>query len=204
MDSEILTDEKPGFSEPQTIDEAQAKIDALFSQYETVVVDEPKPTEQSTTVPPTTETIGTSKDIPNGSQGVDPAAPFGYYMKGKKKGQPRHAPYTPIGARNFTPQQANAISPQIQGGILITGGLFLTLINLIIPLLVSVLNNWLTDTKIKPEQMQLDKAQLKELDPVCDAVMKQMSMTGNPMVLLFIGLFSAYGLKFMDLKLNGK
>ncbi len=197
MDNEILETEKP----VETIEDAQSKIDALFSQYETVVVDEPKPVEPSSVQ---AEPLVHAQPIAPPVTSADPAAPYGYYQKGKKKGQPRPVPYTPLHQRGLPVQPVQQIDPKIQGGILITGGLFLTLINLIIPLLVSVLNNWLTDTKIKPEQMQLSKEQIKELDPVCDAVMKQMTLTGNPMVLLFIGLFSAYGLKFMDLKLNGK
>jgi len=196
MDNEILEAEKP----VETIDDAQKKIDALFSQYETVVA-EP---EKVDVVQPVIEPVQNVQQPVAQQPTTDPAAPYGYYQKGKKKGQPRPTPYTPLHQRGLPVQPVQQIDPKIQGGILITGGLFLTLINLIIPLLVSVLNNWLTDTKIKPEQMQLSKEQIKELDPVCDAVMKQMTLTGNPMVLLFIGLFSAYGLKFMDLKLNGK
>ncbi len=199
--------EQPPTEQPlKTVEDAQREIDALFGQYETVAEETIKPdaipvVETQPVSPGISQPVSpgfSSPPIP----GADADAPYGRYVKGKKAGQPRPKPRQYYGQQPVV-QQLPAAPPKLSG-MLIDGGLFLTLVNLVIPMLICVGNNYFSDKKIKPEKIQLSKEQLRELDPVCDAVMKQVSMTGNPMLLLFIGLFAAYGLNFMAVKIETK
>ena len=187
----------------------QSDIDLLMNQYNKpaksieVIID--KPTE------PTKVTVSPSNVPPvvTPNSGADPDAPFGRYMKGKKKGQPRTSPYTGSNPKYLPPPPApvQPAAPPALSGMLIDGGLFLTLVNLVVPMIIALGNNTFEKDKskhIKPEKLQLSKEQLRELDPLCDAVMKQISMTGDPKILLFIGLAAAYGLNFMAVKMSQK
>lgn len=132
-------------------------------------------------------------------------APYGRYQRGKKKGQPRLTPYVSAKGVSSVPavqQPIKPAEPPKLSGMLISAGLFLMLVNLCLPLFFAFVNNLISKDKINPEQLKLTKDQLKELDPVCDAVMKQASVTGNPLVLLILGICTAMGLNYMVWKMK--
>jgi len=197
--------EKPEVSSMET---TQSFLDELMSGYsapakkveETPVATnaQPTPLQSSTGTQPTAQ--------PQQASPVDPEAPYGRYQRGKKKGQPRTAPFISVKAGVTQPTQV-VVQPQTAklSGMLIDGGLFLTLINIAVPLLIAILNNYVEKDKkkhIDPQKLKLTNDQKKELDPVVDAVMKQVSLTGNPLVILLVGLLTAYGLNFMALKME--
>lgn len=138
-------------------------------------------------------------------------APYGYYKRGKDKGKPRTTPYINAKGQSSAPAPTPvqpAPAPQAKlNAMLINAGMFLTLVNLIVPLAISGINNYIEKDKkkyIDLKRLALTKDQIKELDPVVDAVIKQVSLTGNPLVLLFFGLFAAYGLNLMMVKMDIK
>jgi len=194
------------------IEDTQKWLDEITSQYKIPA----KKTEDMTVgANPTAQTPNVVVDVPpvqapavSPSQPVDPSAPYGRYQRGKKKGQPRSTPYISAKVAAAPPVQMQTTQQTAKiSGMLIDGGLFLTLINIAVPLLIAVLNNAFEKDKkkhINPEKLKLTSDQKKELDPVCDAVMKQVQLTGNPLMILLIGLMTAYGLNFMALKLDMK
>jgi len=197
--------------EPKQVDTTQSELDALMAMYSNPakkVEDQPVVSNGSTTVQMTTQPVVTQQVIPPAPTSTDPEAPYGRYQRGKKKGQPRTAPFISAKALPSQPVQVQT-QPQTAklSGMLIDGGLFLTLINMAVPLLITVIHNAMEKDKkkhIDPKKLKLSNDQIKELDPVCDAVMKQVSLTGNPLVILLIGLLTAYGLNFMAIKLEQK
>lgn len=183
-----------------TTETDQAFIDSLMNQYnkpaqsveqEVQKIDDPAALHNIATEGPTVD------DGPK----VDDAAPFGRYVKGPKKGQPKTKP----GQQPKQVVQNNQLTDSENAnisGMLIDGALFLTLIDLIFPLIISIINNRFTDDKINPEQLQMTKEQKNQLTPVCDKVMNQLSISGNPMVILLLGMFAVYGLNFMAAKME--
>ncbi len=119
-----------------------------------------------------------------------------YYRTGKKAGQPK-----PIKTYN----QGPPINPgpqgqQSQGVInseLISGALFITLVDLILPVLIAFANNRFSKIKIEADKLQLTEKQRKDLEPVCDQVVRQLNLNANPMVLLTISLGGLYAMNFM-------
>lgn len=111
-----------------------------------------------------------------------------YYQSGAKKGQRRK---TPKVSYNMPPDKVSSL-----GGAFLTGALFLTMIDLLFPMLIAVVNNQFTKTKIDPDNLRLDAAQKKELQPVADEVVKYINFEANPVILLLIGLGGVYGMNF--------
>jgi len=111
-----------------------------------------------------------------------------YYQSGAKKGQRRK---TPKVTYNMPPDKVSSL-----GGAFLTGALFLTMIDLLFPMLIAVVNNQFTKTKIDPDNLRLDASQKKELQPVADEVVKYINFEANPVVLLLIGLGGVYGMNF--------
>lgn len=148
--------------------------------------------------PESNNVFGTN--IPGNSQPViSPSnpAPFGVYKSGKNAGQPRPAPKVRIG---YNPsQEITSISGEI-----LTGALFITLIDLIIPILLVGVGNRFSKpgSKIKVSDLQLTAAQKKELAPVADKVVKQLNINAKPELLLFLSLLGIYGANFAVLKFS--
>lgn len=89
---------------------------------------------------------------------------------------------------------------QLLASDLISGALFLMLIDLAIPNLIAFANNQVSKKKIKPKLLQLTDKQKQELEPFANEVTKQLLIKGNPLY-VFIGcLVGMYGLNFMLLK----
>lgn len=197
---ENQTSPNPDSGSPNTNDAAQAELDALMGQYKTAgkVIQETAPTE-------TTQPVQVTIDTTTQPVATDPDAPFGRYQRGKLKGQPRKTPYISakgVSSMPVTQQPLKPTEPPKLSGMLISGALFLMLVNLCLPLGFSVINNFFNKDKLNPEHLKLTKEQIKELDPVCDAAMKQASVTGNPVLLLVLGICTAMGLNYMVWKMG--
>lgn len=115
----------------------------------------------------------------------DPAGsdtPIEYYVRGAKKGQPK-------------PPRKNApVKPtSIQASVLLSGALFITLIDNLMPMIFAGLNNWRSKIKIDSAKLQLTDKQRADLAPVADAVARELNINSNPVPLLLIALAGIYG-----------
>jgi len=83
---------------------------------------------------------------------------------------------------------------------LITGSLFMLLINLIIPGLTAFIHNQFNKkNKIKSSQLALNKDQLEEIKPLADEAAKQIKLHADPMTLFIMALVGIYGVNYMML-----
>jgi len=192
--------------QPKTLEQEQQELDMFMAQYKTeAVIVEPK--KEETTSTETVNNLTVQTPVQPTPIITDSEAPYGRYQRGKKKGQPRTAPYISSKGVSSVPVSpaANPALPQQQpklSGMLISAGLFLMLVNLCLPLFISMVNNFFSKDKLNPDHLKLTKDQIKELDPVCDAVMKQASVTGNPVLLLILGICTAMGMNYMMWKMK--
>ena len=90
--------------------------------------------------------------------------------------------------------------PEIQQSSLISGALFLLLIDLAIPTILSFVNNKVSEKPIKAKQLKLTKDQREELAPIADEAVKQLMLQAQPLTVFIISLLGIYGLNFMMLK----
>jgi hypothetical protein len=118
-----------------------------------------------------------------------------YYQTGKKAGQLRAGAVKP--KVTVTPNQTET---SISGEI-ISGALFMTMIDLLLPLLFITANNYFSKTKIKAEDLQLTDKQKNELEPIAEKVAAQVRLTANPTVVLIFTLAGIYGLNFIKAKM---
>lgn len=89
-------------------------------------------------------------------------------------------------------------------GEVINGILFLSIIDLFMPMVIRLLHELLDNkTKITPQQwkrLRLTEAQKKELEPIVDEFVKQFDITANPTVLFLASLAGLYSLNYMTLR----
>lgn len=84
-----------------------------------------------------------------------------------------------------------------------SGSLFLTLINSVIPAIITFINNKVAPkSKIDAKDLRLTDDDMKDLQPLADKVVQSMEVNANPSVLLAISLIGIYGMKFMMVKSN--
>lgn len=83
---------------------------------------------------------------------------------------------------------------------LISGALFLTLVDLLLPFLIEVVNNRFSKIKINSEDLKLTEKQKKEITPISDAVVKSLNIQGNPVWLMIIALGGIYGINTAALR----
>jgi|SRR6185369_10026513 len=158
-------------------------IDSLLADYnkelteEKEVISEDEESEQENTI---------SQTPPSG-QSVEWRGNPNYFQTGKKAGQLKkqaqhHAP----------PKEEMEIS-----GTLIDGALFIMLIDLLFPLLITVANNNFSKVKIEVEDLQLSTKQKNDLQPIADQVVKYLTLKANPIWLLAIAMTGIYGINTM-------
>jgi len=124
---------------------------------------------------------------------VTPPIGVDVYKTGKKAGQPRKPRVT----ATFTPDQ----QPGSLSGELLTGALFLTLVDLLFPIIIVGINNRFTKDKIKASDLSLTEKQKKEIAPIADRVLKQINVQANPTLLLFLSVAGIYGANFFAFKM---
>lgn len=169
------------------------------------VLEETKPTEKPVENNPLFDTLSSYKEapvstptnVPLGSSTQTSQSPVDVprYKTGPKAGQPRPPRKVRIGYN-----QTNEIS-SISGEIL-TGALFLTLIDLVMPVLIIGLNNRFSDQKMNAKDLKLSDKQKAELAPIADKVVKQLNINANPNMLLIVSMFGIYAANFVALKLT--
>ena len=122
-----------------------------------------------------------------------------YYQRGKKAGQLR-----PNGARPFYNQPVNMSvngEPSTISGDIISGALFLTIINVLCPMLFSLVNNMVSKKKIAYEDMQIDEKTLKQLDELSNKALKHIKIEANPVGVLLFTMVGLYAMQFMTIKM---
>ncbi len=120
-----------------------------------------------------------------------------YYKSGKKAGQPK-----PGKTNKSAPVNGSAETPEelTINGEMLSGALFITLIDLLLPFLICELNNWKSPVKISSDELHLTDKQKKELTPISDAVVKKLNISGNPVWLMIIAMGGIYGVQFASLR----
>jgi hypothetical protein len=131
--------------------------------------------------------------------------PKEYFVRGAKRGQEK--PYRPIYNNPHQPPVNTIITSttpppaQMPGSSVLTGAMFLVLVDMLFPMLLEIGNNFIDPKhKISAKQLKLQPEQRKELEPLADMIMKQINFQGSPVLLLSLGLFGTYALNFMALK----
>jgi len=172
--------ESPTIDKPDTA----ADLDAILSTYNKAA-QESTPTggelfpgdRVSSTAAPNQ---GTPFSITHDPAGSDPKQE--YYKRGAKKGLPK-----PAGS------QSKPKPTTIVASSLITGSLFITMIDIILPMVFAGLNNWRSKVKVDSDKMKMTQRQKDDLAPIGDAVVKELNINANPVALLLIGLGGIYG-----------
>lgn len=112
-----------------------------------------------------------------------------YFQTGPRAGQLRPN----NGRRVRASIDTNAVT-QISGSYLITASMFLTIIDMLFPMLIVGANNLVSDVKVELNQVRLKKDNesgtdvKKDLEPLAQATLKQLNLQGNPLLLLIITL----------------
>ena len=111
----------------------------------------------------------------------------------------------PPGSTNKKTTETNEEQPKEEpksvGGSLISGALFLTLIDVLIPLIIGLINDRMhPKEKLDINRLKLTPKQHEELKPMCNEVVKQLQITSNPVVLLIVSLIGIYGMNYVSLR----
>ncbi len=101
----------------------------------------------------------------------------------------------PVDSKHSEPDEPMSISGEI-----LSGTLFLTLIESFMPILIGILNEQFDNKKVDIKKLKLTAGQKKELSPICDEVVKHFNITGNPVMLLIGSLIGIYGINYMSLR----
>jgi len=109
-----------------------------------------------------------------------------YYQSGKKRGQPK-------AGKEYKDEMTLT-------GDLMDGAMFITLIDMIFPMVICMANNSMSQVKIEPDALMLSEKQKKQLEPICEQVVKKLSVKADPITLLCISLFTMYGVSFYSIR----
>lgn len=134
---------------------------------------------------------------PNNSISSSTVYPPGteFYKTGKKAGQPK--PNRKV-KTSFTPSPL----PTTLNGSILTGALFITLLDLLMPVLIAGLNNRYSKQKIKASDLSMNARQRNELAPVADAFLKQANLEANPTITLLVGVIGIYAGNYVAVKMT--
>lgn len=184
----------------------------------TTLIDDSKPVEQSQPSPKinieellagyTSPMQVSANNIPPNGNIINPnlSKPFEstikqaeqrFYKSGKKMGQPKpnrtgfsYNP-NPVPSQPIPNQQGQPINNQ-----LISGSLFITLIDYVFPLIIGFINNRFSKTKIDGSKLKLTDEQRKDLKPLADEAVKYMNLSANPVLLFTLSLGGLYVMNF--------
>jgi hypothetical protein len=117
-----------------------------------------------------------------------------YFQTGKKAGQLR-----PTGNKLNVAYRKDNSQSTISGDI-ISGALFLTLIDLLLPFIFIKANNYFSKDKLKMSDLEMTEKQKRTLEPIADKVAAQIKATANPTVILVFTLCSIYAINFAEAK----
>lgn len=125
-----------------------------------------------------------------------------YYQSGKKQGQLKPPPKKGI----FT-QPNVSVNPEPIGmtaDAVINGVLFLTVINLLFPMLFALVNNLIVKDKRKRmdyEHLQIPEKDLKKLEVLADKALKHIKLEANPVAIFLFAMSGMYAMQFMTVKM---
>lgn len=119
-----------------------------------------------------------------------------YYQRGAKKGQPKPP------KKGTAPPLNPAGQLSIQATVFITGAIFITLVDLLLPLAITGIYNWINSKKkdgvlLDYEKMKMTPSQRSDLAPVGDAVVRELKLNGSPTLLFLLGLVGVYFMNFI-------
>lgn len=123
-----------------------------------------------------------------------------YYVRGPKKGQPK-PPKKPSISASVNP---NPPDSEIGADSILTGILFLTLLDMFIPFVIVMLNNRFSKQKMNVEVLQLSKEQKKTIEPVADKVIAQLKLKGNPVIIFVLAYLGMMAMNFAMAKTISK
>jgi hypothetical protein len=183
FDTPIIKKDKPKSANP-------GDLSKMLEGYNTPIdISQPAPSTQSTQLNTPTQTPPNPGYINKDT----------HFVRGAKKGQLK-PPSLQRPSVTYTPPQGE----QTVSGGLLSPVLFLILIDFIFPVGIAAINNRFSDKKIEYKTLQLDADQKKALEPVTDALIKEIKLKGNPMVIFPIMLLCMYGGNFAMLKMLQK
>jgi hypothetical protein len=101
--------------------------------------------------------------------------------------------------RGRKPKESQPIpeEPQILDSAAISGSLLILLVDLLIPNILVFANNRFSKKKMKASKLQMTAQQRNELEPLADAVAKQMALKSSPLAVLIISMVGIYGVNFI-------
>lgn len=186
------------------------QISRLMDQYGDAATDEQDVSKAIETVEPEplTETVSDSPAIETPAPAApvvqpitgDSAAPWGRYKTGAKKGLPRPKPRGGADLPTST-ETLGTVEDAKLTGMLMDAGLFMMLVDMAIPAVIVFANNYLSKDKMQVKHLQLTKDQSKQLEPIAEKMIQQLTLKGSPAVMFFLGLIISYGFNFMTAKM---
>lgn len=126
-----------------------------------------------------------------------------YYVRGPKKGQPKPYKTPPYSAPPPAPTPAAPTSHTL-GGELLTGALFLLLVDMLVPALIALVNNMVSKVKVESDDLKLTAKQKSELEPIADRVVKYINLDEHPIALYCLCTFAMYSMTLLQARLNAE
>lgn len=147
-------------------------------------------------VPANADEVGTSQ------AGEDWRGNPDYFQSGARQGQLKKK----TGRQPLMTYEAKE-GDSVVGGDLITGAMFLSIIDLLIPGLIVLVNNMMVkDTKylMQHKDMALSEETLSKLKTLADSTLRRIKLRGNPMAWLFVTMLGMYGFRFAQFQFEVK
>ncbi len=148
--------------------------------------------------PPSVPTPAQPEKLPFLSHDAGQAPKQEYYTRGAKKGQPKPP------KKGTAPPLNPAGQLSIQATTFITGAVFITMVDLLIPLIITGIYNFMQSKKtgtagpiLDYEKVKMSASQRNDLAVVGDAVVRELKLSGSPTLLFLIGLAGVYFMNFI-------
>jgi hypothetical protein len=106
----------------------------------------------------------------------------------------------PAGSTSTKQSEPFANTNVLPTNSIITGSLFITMVDLLLPMIMAFLHNKTSKKKIEASDLQLTEKQKKDLEPICNEVVKKISFGSDPVTMLIISLIGIYGFNLMALR----
>jgi|SRR5882672_6670439 len=110
--------------------------------------------------------------------------------RGRRAGG-KNAPKIP--PQEFRPQESKPLFV----GAVINGAIFITIIDIFMPMIIAGVHNQFNENKIKPSDLKMPKETRSELEPLCNEVIKSMNIQMDPKWALLLTVVSMYGMSYM-------
>lgn len=138
-------------------------------------------------------------NLGNDIQPTQQATDIKYYRTGKKAGQPR--PVKPVNGLPPVqpaqqPTQTVTQAGQPVQNSLISGALFLVVVDVAIPYVIVFINNKYSKIKMTAGLIQLSKEQKKDLEPIAEEVVRYLNIRANPVLIFTVSLGGMYAMNY--------